>query len=364
MSVTLRAEMATEAARILSKYAKAHHAGAFAHPMARELAEMDVVLHRNRHAATVIVAADRPRPTRRTDWIGQRFDLPPGRIATHVAREDGGPLPDVADFDAVVTYVEDRPLTEHMERSGFERLATQITSAGAILVTWARIGHGYRPADLVTCAPIDVTVGEGARSKMLEELEGVAGWDDDYPFYSDGTWSAVSLRGFYPEDPARGVKPAEMSKAWKAEHPDDLARACEWTALAERCPTMVEFVRSVPWWREVERVRLLRMDGNDGKGGALSRHTDITDKAHGTRDGQVVRFHIPLVTHPEIKMTVWDLDGRPHAVHLEPWRAWYLDARKPHAVSNPTGVDRVHLVVDVIADASVRTALTNLPAVA
>lgn len=110
----------------------------------------------------------------------------------------------------------------------------------------------------------------------------------------------------------------------------------------------------LPWACRTERVRLLRMSGRGGKGGQLLRHTDITDRAAGVADGQVARFHVPLITDPRIVMHTWDLDGTRTATHLSPWRAWYLDARKPHAVVNPTGVDRIHLVIDVIADAAVR----------
>jgi hypothetical protein len=174
---------------------------------------------------------------------------------------------------------------------------------------------------------------------------------------SDGSWSAVSLRGFRRDDPTWGIKPSEMPRTWKADNPEALTYPCEWTVLADECPTMREVVESVSWWNGLERVRLLQMAGRGGKGGTLSRHTDITDREGGTRDGQIVRFHIPLVTHPDIKMHSWDLDGIHRATHLPPWSMWYLDARKPHAVTNPTGVDRVHLVVDVVADPDVRAHL-------
>jgi hypothetical protein len=96
----------------------------------------------------------------------------------------------------------------------------------------------------------------------------------------------------------------------------------------------------------LERVRILRMAGRDGKGGRLGRHTDVTDKASGVRDGLITRLHIPLVTHPAIVMSAWGLSGRRSDVHLPAWTLWYLDARKPHAVTNPTGTDRLHLVID------------------
>jgi hypothetical protein len=212
---------------------------------------------------------------------------------------------------------------------------------------------------MVTVGRVPVSIPDALRSQIVSEIQPLTGWDDDYPFYSDGSWSALSLRGFYRDDPTKGVKPSEMPKAWKAENPGDLALECGWTRLADSCPSIVSLIESVSWWGNLERVRLLRMEGRGGKGGALKRHTDITDRAAGTRDGQIARFHIALQTHPDIKMTAWTLDGTPTPIHLAPWDCWYLDQRKPHAVVNPTGVDRVHLVIDVKSDETVREQIAS-----
>jgi hypothetical protein len=145
-----------------------------------------------------------------------------------------------------------------------------------------------------------------------------------------------------------------MSKAWKAEHPGAESMRCDWTVLAERCPTIVTMVKSLFAGQQLERVRLLHMAGRGGKIGRLSRHTDVTDKAAGVADGKITRFHIPLITDPSITMSAWNLQGHRQDVHLPAGSVWYLDARKPHAVTNPSGTDRIHLVVDVVSNATVR----------
>jgi hypothetical protein len=201
----------------------------------------------------------------------------------------------------------------------------------------------------------------------LAELGEVDGWYDDYPFYSDGSWGALSLRGFYPEDPTLGVKPSEMSKSWRFAHSADLARVCDWTVLAGNSPTLRRLAEVVAAALRpdrdpsdvLERVRLLRMEARPG-GGHLARHSDITDKAAGTTAGKVLRIHVPLVTRPDVTMTCWGLDGAEYAYHLPVGTAWYLDARKPHAVSNPSPVDRIHLTVDVIAGPDTRDLLADL----
>ena len=120
--------------------------------------------------------------------------------------------------------------------------------------------------------------------------------------------------------------------------------------LSRELPLLTRWVRSIDSWRDTERVRLLKMNA----GSALGRHTDITDRFGGTRDGQITRFHIPLITDPAVVMHTWDFDGRRRTHHLAAGHCYYLDARKPHAVENNSDVNRVHLVVDVVTDATVR----------
>lgn len=350
----------TELARWLQRYASRYDNGAgFSTPVAGELAKhppgsiYDVTTPDGR---AVVISKRLTRVSTRRDFVGRKYQLPAGAlVAGTVARIGDAPLPEFDRYDFVYAYLDDYDLTAEVS-AGRDLHALQITAAGEMVGCWGLPGTalGYDPVDLVTVGRVNATPTAAQVEAMRAEAVGLTGWDDDYPFYSDGSWSALNLRGFYPEDPSKGIKPSEMPKAWQVDNAADLNRACEWTRLAERCPTIVEFVTSVPWWRRFERVRLLRMAGRDGRGGALKRHTDITDRAAGTRNDQIARFHIALQTHPDIKMTAWQFDGHPIAIHLAPGEAWYLDQRKPHAVKNPTGVDRIHLVVDVLCDDDVR----------
>lgn len=352
--------IAAEASRFMQRYAKAYSAGAFAMPTAAEIERNGI--RQWGDGPTLTLAADRTltRPSRRRTWTGSTYELPPGtRIVTHLARAAGAPVPDLTDIDLVYAYREDVELSEGLAHQGRSVWATTITAASEIIAVWARPGMDCFPVadvDRVTVAVLEVRDQDRLCAQAEAEIAAVGSWHDDYPYYSDGSWSAISLRGFDRNDPTWGVKPAEMGRKWHAAHPGAIDYQCEWTTFAEKCPALVEIVERQPWWTRCERVRLMRMEGQHGKTRArvLRRHTDITDRAAGTADGQVVRFHIPVVTDPAIVMHNWDLDGRASTHHLAPWRTWYIDARKPHAVTNPTDVDRVHLVVDALADEDVR----------
>lgn len=345
-----------EAARYLNNYARQYSAGAFATPTAKDLA--DTGWHWWPQGV-LAVSRRLTRTSTRTDFTGRQYWLRGGwQVITHLAAAPGARLPDLDRFDRIYAYIEDANVTTQLRAQGREIAAVKVSASSELIGCWGRDGEGhpYQPADtatLVQLPPPDIDL-----DAVRAEVAALDGWYDDYPFYSDGSWSALSVRGFNPADPTWGVKPSEMSKNWLRDHPE--ARnytRCGWTTLAERVPATVDVVRSVPWWRGLERVRLLRMEGRGGKGGRLARHTDVTDRAAGVRDGQIARFHIPLITHPDITMTAWNLHGERCSAHLPPGTMWYLDARKPHAVDNKAGIDRIHLVVDVVADAAVRRAI-------
>lgn len=353
-------------ARFLQQYAKNYGAGAFATPTGKELAANPAsVVEWTVDGELVFVAAVKrlTRDSKRKDFTGREFTLPAGAlVVTHTARAPGTRVPDLSAFDYVMGYPEDRELAAALAAQGRPVKTWRITAASEVIAVWSRAGEvdWHEPADRVTVSDFPRWhVGEATRRAILAEVAAVNQWHDDFPYYSDGSWSAVSLRGFKRDDPQWGIKPAEMPRSWQQEHPEAMRYACDWTVLAERTPAVRSLIESVPWWTRLERVRLLQMSGRGGKGGKLGRHTDITDRAAGTRDGQIVRFHVPLVTDPQIKMHHWDLDGTETATHLQAWGLYYLDARKPHAVVNPTGVDRIHLVVDVVADQAVRDQIAS-----
>jgi hypothetical protein len=345
--------------RHLQRYAKQHSAGAFATPTIKELvvAQDQGLIH----AWPGVTAVERRlnRDSTRADFTGRKYLMPTGsRIITHMSCEPGARVPDMSAFDYVFAYVEDRHLSRSLEQQGRDLKAVRISAASEIIGCWGRAGDGYRygPADAATFCEIPFEVSPEVHRALVAETSTVTEWYDDFPFYSDGTWTAVSLRGFRPDDPTVGVKPSEMSKGWWKEHPEAATWGdCDWTVLADRMPHTRAFIEGVSWWGNVERVRLLRMSARvDGKPGILGRHSDITDRFAGTADGMIARFHLPIVTHPQVTMTAWGIDGLPRKAHLAPDAVWYLDARKPHSVTNASGLDRVHLVVDVIADENSR----------
>jgi hypothetical protein len=345
-------------ARLLGAYTKAHNAGGFAHPTAQELAEHPEWVHHEKVGSeqAVVIAKQLTRDSVRTDFTGAEFTVPKhALVATHIARTNWL-VPDLGRYDYVNAYATDQMVSAALEAMGRVIVAHRVTSAAEVINVWGpRYAQRSYPAwDRATVVDMGFTSPD-LIEQLSAEIATVTGWDDDFPYYSDGGWSAVCLKGFWPDQPGRGVKPSEMPRSWKNANPHDLDRKCLWTKLADELPRLTRFVQGVDWWPNTERVRLLKM----AAGSSLGRHTDITDRDGGTRDGQITRFHLPLITDPSVLLHSWDFDGRRRSHHLQAGHVYYLDARKPHAVDNGSSINRVHLVVDVVTDGGVREAIAD-----
>lgn len=57
------------------------------------------------------------------------------------------------------------------------------------------------------------------------------------------------------------------------------------------------------------------------------------------------RFHVPLISHPDIKMR-WPDDGV--EIHLEPGYLYEVRVDREHEVINDTDVERIHIQIDQV----------------
>lgn len=341
--------------KFIAQYAKQYQGGQFAAPLPKELAANPGCVVTS--GGFVAIRKSLPRGSSRKDFTGRPYSLAPGaNVLTHVARRAGVPLPAwVSHYNYVFAYVEDKELSMQLRQAGWKPKAYRVSATSEIIACWCRNDEPALPitaADQRTFTSIDLRVPV---AEFEAELAAVDCWHDDFPYYSDGTWSAVSIRGYKRLDPRWGVKPSEMPQKWRDEHPNDLKLICDWTVLADRTPRIRKWVESIGAWGKLERVRLFRMAAHKDRHGKLGRHSDIQDHAVGTRDGMLVRFHVPIRTHRDIKMTVWDLEGKERSAHLAAGGVYYLDTRKPHSVQNNSPVDRVHLVVDAVVNPAIRS---------
>lgn len=242
---------------------------------------------------------------------------------------------------------------------GLELVATKIKASSELVGVWAPPGTAHQrvsTADQVTLGHLPLELGASYVQPAALEVADVAGWADHYSSYNvRHSWSALSLRGYMLDDnpddvmwaePDQIVKPAEMSRQWKAEHPGWEDAPLGWSRLRQALPRVAELVDQLCIGLggvNFQRVRLMRLQPG---GGELTRHSDITDPEAGTALGKLARIHVPLITNPDVRFRQWRLDGSQVEAHMGAGEVWYLDTRKPHKAGNYGTLERIHLVAD------------------
>ena len=139
--------------------------------------------------------------------------------------------------------------------------------------------------------------------------------------YYEGDWSGIALRS--GED------------AHVALYPDPTAAKFVDTDAMTRCPSVKQILKTFEC--ETESVRFLRL----GVGDKILEHRDYK---LSIEDG-VARIHIPVKTSSEVEFY---LDGK--RIEMNEGEAWYLNFNLPHRVENKGSNERIHLVIDCIAN--------------
>jgi hypothetical protein len=225
-----------------------------------------------------------------------------------------------------------------------QEVSLKIRASSEMVSVWSDSvePHSLDPVDVPTLSLLlgDIPVEDLRRALEEQVSEGIE-WKDHYSSYNKrNTWTALVLRG-YGGRVDFVEKPEEMSKSWKKENPESLSWEIEDTPLRGSLPEVEEILERIPT-TGFHRIRLMRLEA----GGELTRHADITDKDAGTRDGSLLRLHVPIQTNDGALFTTVDAHGREVRHHLGIGEMWSLDTRKPHAARNDGETDRIHLVVD------------------
>jgi hypothetical protein len=149
----------------------------------------------------------------------------------------------------------------------------------------------------------------------------------------DGDWSAIPLRA------SAGATHPIMQI-----YSDPTAKAFEDTPLLARTPYFREVLAA--FLCPLRAVRLMRL----APGSIIKEHDDL-DLAF---ESGMVRLHVPITTNPQVEFR---LNGS--CVVMAPGSVWYLRLSDPHSVSNKGTTDRVHLVIDALANDWLAVALKD-----
>ena len=152
----------------------------------------------------------------------------------------------------------------------------------------------------------------------------------------EGDWSAIPLRS-----PIGETHPIRMI------YSDPSATEFVDTEYLKQCPYFQEVLSAFKC--DVNVVRLMKL----AAGSRIKEHLDY-DLCY--EDG-AVRFHIPVVTNPEIEFYLNN-----ERIILNAGECWYLRLSDPHRVNNFSTEDRVHLVVDATVNDWVTETFTKAAA--
>jgi hypothetical protein len=140
--------------------------------------------------------------------------------------------------------------------------------------------------------------------------------------YHDGGWSGVALRA--PGGDASRLYPDPQS-----------AEACTDTPARGACPTIDAALAT--FGGALRSARLLNLAAS----GCIREHRDY---GLALESGDA-RLHVPISSGAGVEFY---LDGE--LLPMEPGECWYLNLDLPHRVQNLGTTERVHLVVDCVAD--------------
>jgi hypothetical protein len=177
-------------------------------------------------------------------------------------------------------------------------------------------------------------------TSLVRDLHSAAaafGWIEHFVRQNyDGDWSVIPLRG-----KAGATHPVMMI------YPDPTAREFADTPVLQHCP----YFRTVlaAFRCPLRTVRLMRLT----PGSVIKEHTDLE---LSVEQGSA-RIHIPIATNAQVEFCL-----NQSRIVMEPGSAWYLRLSDPHSVHNRGATERVHLVVDAVADGWLQAVLeTGLP---
>jgi hypothetical protein len=154
-----------------------------------------------------------------------------------------------------------------------------------------------------------------------------------------GHWAAISLKGY-------GSDPKSIGKAGVLGTQTE--SILQETILYNEL-NIGSILSIIP--AETERVRLMRLNS----GAKITKHTDKVDK--DIKTGKIIRLHIPVVTEDNIICRSW-LSGGIADFHMAKGECWWLDASRPHEVVNNSMIDRIHLVIDVYNNDTLRESIS------
>jgi mannose-6-phosphate isomerase-like protein (cupin superfamily) len=170
------------------------------------------------------------------------------------------------------------------------------------------------------CLPFTFDV---ARLQQEVNILSLQQWQLHYQTkHYEGNWSAIPLRSINGKGDDIFISPAENA-------------VYENTAYLQSSPYLQEVLSAFKC--PLLAVRLLKLDA-----GALIKEHNDADLAFEKGE---IRIHIPVQTNEEVEFF---LDKE--RIYVKEGECWYMNFNLPHSIHNKGNKDRIHLVIDAVAN--------------
>lgn len=132
-------------------------------------------------------------------------------------------------------------------------------------------------------------------------------------------------------------------------------RPCQDSEIMTNLTYIPELIRKLEdeFNTKVGLVRVLKLVAHE----TIRTHED--GKSFDLATGSIMRLHIPIVTNDQVFFIV-----NKNKYILKQAKLYYMNVNFPHSVENQSNMDRVHLVIDVVATNSLRQFIFNQKEVA
>ena len=157
-------------------------------------------------------------------------------------------------------------------------------------------------------------------------------WQPHYQVnHYEGEWSAIPLRSI-----AGKIDDIIISAADNPDYQD--------TLFLDNSPYMQKVLQAFKC--PLQAVRLLKLNA----GSIIKEHRD----AELNFESGEIRLHIPVRTHTDVEFF---LDKE--KINLKEGECWYMNFNLPHAISNKSNINRIHLVIDALVNDWVKENFTS-----
>ncbi len=270
---------------------------------------------------------------------------------------------------AVEVFADDTFQGRCLTQAGFVCLGSSINSQSDVFHIYLDADHAdsrrcvINPAEHTNIKELPIRGLLPLVKRLEQRLDEIKSYESHPSSYNKNeTWGALALRGYLPdphyieslEEHASYQK--ALNEEWLKKYPKQ-RQGLQDTTLMNQFPEVREILEKICPGSlkndnaQFKRVRLMSLAPTEGE---LLRHTDLTDGTLGIEDGKTVRLHVPLRTNPKVFVTSWDTNDQEHRIHMKLGSLWYLNIRLPHKVINQGDTERVHLVIDCVANERIR----------